>query len=231
MHILTPPPSLSRFSAGASACGTLPILPVFFCFVAFPFLHRSTARASVEFHQPWGLSLRSASLMWGPLLSLALSSCTLTSSSASPSQPGKAPSCFGLTSRGKHRHESVTAAGLRRPPQPAQGGPSCFGLTSRGKHRHEGAPAAGLPRPLSQPRGPLTYRAYLARKAPTCGRHRSKTSSFGSASPGNLPHVSGLPREESTDMRVSPQLGFAVLLSQPRGSHHVSGLPREEAPA
>ena len=93
------------------------------------------------------------------------------------------------------------------------------------------APAAGLRRPLSQPRGPLTYRAYLARKAPTCGRHRSKTSSFGSASPGNLPHVSGLPREESTDMRapVSPQLDFVALLSQPRGSHHVSGLPREES--
>ena len=49
--------------------------------------------------------------------------------------------------------------------------------------------------------------------------------------PGGLPHVSGLPREESTDMWVSPQLGFAALLSQPRGSHHVSGLPREEAPA
>ena len=56
-------------------------------------------------------------------------------------------------------------------------------------------------------------------------------SSFGSASPEKLPHASGLPREESTDMWVSPQLDFVVLLSQPRGSHHVSGLPREEAPA
>jgi hypothetical protein len=42
-------------------------------------------------------------------------------------------------------------------------------------------------------------------------------SSFGSASPGELPHASGLPHEESTDMRVSPQLDFVALLSQPRG--------------
>ena len=30
-------------------------------------------------------------------------------------------------------------------------------------------------------------------------------------------------------MRVSPQLDFVVLLSQPREGHHVSGLPREES--
>ena len=44
------------------------------------------------------------------------------------------------------------------------------------------------------------------------------------------PHVSGLPREESTDMRAPPQLDFGALLNQLRGPPHVSGSPREEAP-
>ena len=72
------------------------------------------------------------------------------------------------------------------------------------------------------------YRANLARKHRHESCPRSWTSSPSQPAQG-APHVSGLPCEESTDMRAPPQLDFVVWPSQPGGLPHVSGLPREES--
>ena len=136
-----------------------------------------------------------------------------------------------------HRHEGPTAAGLRRPPQPAQGlvvarspskqlyfatyfqpRSSRYGRAFLARrHRPEPLQAAVLHH-LPQPAPGLSlWSGFPREEAPPGGPPSSCTSPPTSTSPGTLA-TAGLSSRGGTARSPSKQLYFATYISQPRGS-------------
>ena len=105
-----------------------------------------------------------------------------------------------------HRHEGPTAAGLRRPPQPAQG---LVVARSPSKQRYFAT--------YVQPRSSRYGRAFLARWHRPEPLQAAVLRHLPQPAPG--PSLwSGFPREEAPPGGAPQQLYFATYPSQPRGS-------------